>query len=253
MLIGLTRRALQFTMFPVGKVRTVWFGPCSGLQFRVFPEYSLGFALGRRERDEMRLMMKHIRPGDIVYDLGANYGMHTLLMARLVGPEGSVFAFEPQPKVFAQMSENIRLNEFEWVTPVCSAVSDRGGQGTFVLSASAATGHLGTPLEAGISIETIALDDFVFRRGNMRPTFIKIDIEGAEAAALTGARRLLKEFHPTLLIELHTPEQDRQVGRILNDFGYTAIRAKGGEPVKSLTTGWPAPDGIWGTVLASAT
>jgi FkbM family methyltransferase len=196
----------------------------------------------------MRVMTRLLDPGSVAYDVGANYGMHTLLMARLVGSTGRVFAFEPVPEIFAALSGNIKLNNFGNTSAVQVAVADRAGSFGFETTQSTATGHL-SDSEAHV-VQTTTLDDFVLESGNPAPTFIKIDVEGAETRVLEGGMRVLRQFRPDLLIELHTPEQDRGVGRILRELDYHVTRPTTGESVANLDTGWPDPNGVWGTVLA---
>src|SRR5215469_9229339 len=85
------------TLYPVGAVRRVLWGPCRGLRYRIFPGYGHAYLFGGWEPKSMQAMLHYVKAGTIAYDLGANYGMHTLLLAKLVGPSGRVYAFEPNP------------------------------------------------------------------------------------------------------------------------------------------------------------
>lgn len=114
-------------------------------------------------------------------------------------------------------------------------------------------GHLakaGAPGGAAIRVETVSLDSFVFEQGNAPPDFVKIDVEGAESSVLEGARRVLSTFRPVLLIELHSPEEDLRVGRLLTEFRYEARRTSDGSVVADLSKGWPNREGLWGKVVA---
>ena len=93
------------------------------------------------------------------------------------------------------------------------------------------------------------------------PDFIKIDIEGAEGKALRGFANKIDENKPLLFIELHTPEQDREVGNFLMHHQYVAYRLTDGstendleieglKKIKDLSKTHPHPDGIWGNILA---
>jgi hypothetical protein len=70
------------TVFPVGAVRTVFAGPCRGMRYRIFPGYGHSYLYGGWERKSMDVMVHYVKPGSVAYDLGANYGMHTLLLAK---------------------------------------------------------------------------------------------------------------------------------------------------------------------------
>lgn len=248
------RPLLYRTLYPVGSVRAVLAGPARGLRYRMFSSYGLAPLYGAWEREVQDLVARHLGPGGVAYDLGANYGLHTLLMARRVGKEGHVYAFEPVPELQLSLRENVGLNGFGNVTCLELAVSDATGTASFFLLAGGKS--IGSLAETGVAdgaelvVNTVSLDDFVFERGGRPPTFVKVDVEGAESRVLTGARRVLAEHHPILLVELHTPEQDVAVGRILVEHGYEAYRVEDGSRIRDLSRGWPHPEGIWGQFIA---
>src|SRR4029077_1501096 len=226
-------------------------GPCRGIRYRIFPGMGLSPIYGGWEEDAQNLMLKHIEPGHVAYDLGANYGIHALLLARLVQKEGLVVAFEPVPQICSALQENVALNGFTNVTCVRAAVSDQTGTTSFVTGHHVGAGHIsavGDEQGISMSVKTVTLDDFVYNQKNRPPDFIKIDIEGAEGNALMGAEKLLRERPPILLVDLHNPEQDVTVGKILSKNGYTAHRTEDGSQVNDLLKGWPCPDGVWGQV-----
>jgi FkbM family methyltransferase len=227
-------------------------GPSRWIRYRLF-RAGLSPLYGGCERKEQELMLRYVKRGSTAYDLGANHGMHTLLMARLVGSTGHVYAFEPVPENAGRLRENIALNHFSNVDVIEAAVADQPGTESFAHGGDHATGHLagtgGTPC-GDLRVEVISLDDLVFTQNAKPPDFIKIDVEGAESKALAGARQVLETYRPILLIALHTPEQDRAVGQILADLCYEVIRVSDGSKVRSLTTGWPDPCGVWGECIA---
>jgi FkbM family methyltransferase len=210
---------------------------------------------GGWEEEAQNLMLKHIKPGDVVYDLGANYGIHALLFARLVGVEGHVYAFEPIPEILADLRANVALNNFKQVTALEAAVCEDAGTASFSRGHHVGAGHL-APANSDqndlLKVETLALDDFVFTKKNRPPNFIKIDIEGGEGSALRSGLRVLKEHRPVLLVDLHTPEQDLAVAEVLRQCNYEAYHTEDGTKVENLSLGWPAPDGLWGQIIAFA-
>jgi FkbM family methyltransferase len=202
------------------------------------------------------LMTKHIKAGHVVYDVGANYGIHVLLFARLVQTKGHVYAFEPIGNILQELQHNISLNQFSNVTCLNLAISDVTGSSPFVTGHHVGAGHLSAVGDAQgtkISVETTTLDEFVFLHKNLPPNFIKMDIEGAESKALSGAVRVLKKFRPILLVDLHNPSQDVAVGQILSECRYEAFHTEDGNKVKDLSKGWPAVDGLWGQFIAFPT
>ena len=107
------------------------------------------------------------------------------------------------------------------------ALSDSTGQVRMFTPGSDATGVLQTALrgreipdDEGISVEMTTLDDFVFNAGNPVPDLIKLDVEGAEAAVLAGATRVLSEVRPTILVEVHGTEPATAVWDLMHPLGY---------------------------------
>lgn len=241
------------TVYPVGAVRTVLWGPCRGMRYRIFPSYGHAYLFGGWERKSMQWMMRYVRPGSVVYDLGANYGMHTLLLAKLAGPSGRVYAFEPNPEICTALKEQLALNGFTAVEVVSQAVCDQTGTAWFD-SAGSAIGHLvganTVSSPTTYQVETITLDQFVLRQGNPPPAFMKVDIEGAESSALRGGCDTITRYRPVMLIELHNPTEDMAVGAFLKRMGYRALRVENGKPVENMESCWPDRCGMWGSVVA---
>lgn len=184
--------------------------------------------LGTYEPDLQAAASRIIKPGMVVYDVGANIGYISLMAARLVGESGRVFSFEALPANIARLEQNVTLNALqEQIEVIHSAVVDKAGKVTFLTHASGAMGKaLGSAgrdehYSQTIKVQGIALDDFVFLQGNPPPALIKMDIEGGEGMALAGMPRLLKEVRPVLLIELHGEEAARQVWGCLKANRYT--------------------------------
>lgn len=247
------RQLLSATLFRQGTVGTILRGPARGLRYRIFPDYGLAPLFGRWEPQAQRLMERNIHSGSATYDIGANYGVHTLLMARLVGSLGHVYAFEPVPEIVAHLRENVRLNGFSNVTCVELALGDCAGAVGFARGDDDSSGHLlgpDSPRGGDLSVGVTTLDDFVLREGHQAPCFVKLDVEGFESRVLSGGEEMLRTYLPILLIDLHNPAEDVAVGRILLGLGYEAQRTSDGSRVRDLTRGWPEPDGLWGQVIA---
>lgn len=185
--------------------------------------------LGLHELDTQHLFAKLIKPGFIVYDIGAYIGFFSLLAARLAGSNGRVYAFEPLPENLKRLKLNISLNAMEnAVFCIPKAVFDKTGNVPFYDIGRDDWGRLGeaiSPTEKGrleprAIVKTVSLDEFVFQEGNPAPDLIKIDVEGREGKVLAGASRLLKKFKPIIICEVHYPEAARQVYEELSRLGY---------------------------------
>lgn len=165
----------------------------------------LAFALGTYEPHVVAAIRDHVTPGMVAYDLGANAGYVTLLLAATVGDEGRVVAFEPDERSIEALEANIELNDLRRVTLVRKAVSDRTGTTTFASYEYSLVGHIIRPNTADDAhlqeVPTVSLDDFVFRQGHPPPDFLKIDVEGSEELVLKGAERVLDEIRPALILE----------------------------------------------------
>jgi FkbM family methyltransferase len=211
---------------------------------------------GGWEPDLHEIIQQHVRPGSVVYDLGANFGIYTLLFAKLVGPTGKVYAFEPMEEIMAELQANVELNRFSNVEFVRSAVSDTSGFVEFRVGDHAGSGHLESAdachVNVGktLKVPTTSLDDFV-QAGAAPPSFIKIDIEGAEGLALTGASQLLTKHRPMIAVEVHSPEQSKIVGAALARAAYSGFLLQPNRPaVDDLANGFPVEFGHAGYLIA---
>jgi FkbM family methyltransferase len=246
------RAILKSTFWRDGTIRNILVGPSSGLRYRIFPEYGLGPVFGRWEPRLQHLLAQLLREGDVVFDVGANYGIHSLLMARLVGGSGKVYSFEPHPQIFRSCIENIGLNGFQNVEVLDIALSDQRGEVRFSEGHHEGAGHvISSDREApAFKVKCDTIDNLVSTGRVTAPQLMKLDVEGHEATVLAGADQTFKLHRPILAIDLHTPEQDERVGRFLLRHGYMAFRQADLSRIPRLDLGWPAPDGIQGTVLA---
>ncbi len=165
------------------------------------------FSSGMYEPFETEIVKTEIRKGDIVLDIGANIGYYTLIFAKLVGPEGKVFGFEPDPDNFALLKKNVEANNYHNVVLVNKAVSSKNGK--IKLYRSDDIGDHRT-YDSGdgrkfVEIEAIRLDDY-FDQGNARVDFIKMDIQGAEWEAIQGMSLLLQKNKGLRIITEFAPE-----------------------------------------------
>lgn len=171
------------------------------------PTYSIGV----NEWPVQKWLVDQVHPGDVVYDVGANVGYFTIMTARLVGTEGHVYAFEPVPDNAAAVRHNVALNQMKQVTVLPYAVSDEMGEGKLLLahySGGSSLDTVGTPpdLKGELMVPLTTLDMFVSQQDVPQPSFVKIDVEGAEINVLRGMTWLLKNAGPTLLYEIDDGE-----------------------------------------------
>jgi FkbM family methyltransferase len=193
--------------------------------------------LGTYEPDTQSALMDLIKPGMTVYDVGANMGYVTLMMAKLAGTQGKVYAFEALPDNIERLRRNVELNGFtDRVNIFTGAVAAGAGEVKFLVHSSGAMGKAAG--SAGrdeqylreITVPCISLDEFVYVQGNPPPQAVKMDIEGGEVMALPGMRRLLAEARPLMLMELHGPESARAAWDTLTAANYQLCQMKPGYP-----------------------
>jgi FkbM family methyltransferase len=178
---------------------------------------------------ETRFLKKQVKPGWIAIDIGANVGYYSLLLSRLVGPDGSVYAFEPESNNWQKLSKTIELNQPTNLRAHKMALADSCKLVSIVRGPSGNSGktHLGSCLSQDSEmVEQITLDAFVTRNDLKRVDFVKVDIEGCEERFITGGSKTFSRFKPLLLIELNPAalkgfgsSADSLVSR-LREFGY---------------------------------
>lgn len=158
-----------------------------------------------------------VKPGDVVYDVGANVGAYSLIAAKVSGNAARVYAFEPSPATFHALARNVLLNGCgESVVPVQLALWSRTGPVTIdlrSLAAGAARHRIDRKPAGGSSTLTVVgvqLDDLVEGLGLPVPTRMKLDVDGAELDVLRGAERTLaRPEWQSLILELDPDETER--------------------------------------------
>lgn len=197
-------------------------GSLAGARLLLDLQSEKDYWLGTYEMDLQQAIRDWVELGYVIYDLGANVGYVSLLLARAAGPEGRVFAFEPLPGNQQRLQANLALNPELTVELVSMAAGDTNGASSFVLHDSDDMGRLqaaGADMNGRqIEVQVTTLD--AFARTHPAPNLVKVDIEGAELLALRGMEDLLRSARPTLFIELHGFEAGRACWQLLRGQGY---------------------------------
>jgi len=191
-----------------GEVFVTPAGPAAGIRWRISPQCHRLALLGTSAPEVQRVLVENIQSGWVVYDLGANIGFYTLLMAKLVGAAGRVVAFEPAPAMLAELKCQVALNGFEQIQVLPYAVAAADTQVTFELGASPLMSRIvGSPGRAvAISVQARTLDRLVYVDGLPAPQLIKMNVEGSEVDVVAGGSRLFRERRPILVCEVHSPQ-----------------------------------------------
>lgn len=246
---ALTKQSIRSSWYRLAGVgyvkRRIASGPNEGLVFfsgrRV--KYSRDFWSGRYEIEACQFMQRVIRHDSVCYDIGANLGFHTLVMARRAS-EGIVFAFEPLPEAGRIFERNMLMNGIDNAVLIRKAVTRATGsvalgRNITIDQAAAAWTGMRDPIHQVFTCESVNVDDFV-GAGNSPPGFIKIDVEGAETEVLMGAINTLSHFQPLVICETHGTGAARDVYQILVENGYRLFAVgRSLTPIMSVT-GMPA-------------
>ena len=193
-----------------------------------------GGAVGHEEKFSEE-MLSELRPGDVVWEVGANLGLYTVEFCERVGAEGRVVAFEPTPACFERLKESCRAE----LEKNCEVHQLALGKETGSVLMQIAANPLGAShsvltseqqaddLET-IDVEMVRGDDLASERGVPSPNFLKIDVEGSELDVLEGLGGLLShascravfcEVHFGLLAERGQPYASQEIEKLLRKSG----------------------------------
>jgi FkbM family methyltransferase len=224
---------LPLALVPEGKPVPILRGPARGLKWIAGSGPHSNW-LGFNEVRKRKIFEEKVRSGMIVYDIGANVGSYAMLASRLIGPKGTVVAFEPGPRNVEALTEHIRLNGLANVRIVAAALSDHQGTARFARAADRVTGRLDEAGDVEVAVTTV---DAEVAASGLVPRCLKIDVEGAEAAVLRGAEKTLREHRPVVFVATHGADVDREVRAHLSRLRYAVAAVRGhadelvGEPL----------------------
>ena len=213
------------------------FGPNKGLRIYMSFDVSPRMWFGIDEPWVAQSAVEHVRSGGVVYDIGAHIGYTCLLYAQRVGVDGSVHAFEILPYVAEEyLQRTIQANSFGNVTTHAVGLTDRDETLSLPIGETLMTSEHAEVRE-GQRMETcrvVPLDVYVKRHDLPLPTYVKIDIEGAEINCLSGGEKTFRKSLPMMMIEFHSIELLREGHALLSQWGYSLVTQRGevlSEPV----------------------
>ena len=170
---------------------------------------------GTYEELESKIMEEKIEMGNIVVDVGANIGLHTLNMARIVGNTGQVFAFEPDPSNFEILKKNVKINNYKNIILEQKAVGDKHGRTTLYQSDHPGKHRIFPQTEQAksqVQVELTNLDNYFDSDMIDKINFIKIDVEGLEFSVLKGMKNILKNSKKIKILFEFMPENTMEAG-----------------------------------------
>ncbi len=219
------------------------------------------------ERSTLSASRRLIKEGQIVLDVGANIGTHALQFARLVGPTGHVYAFEPTAFAFAKLRRHLELNPelADRVTPMQWMLTDDTrllpsktfSSWPLVHTDEVHPQHRGQ-LKTTAGARAVQLDEWIAAACISDIDVLKLDVDGYECAVLRGAKETLRRYRPTLLIELapyvlHGPKNDvSELDEIIRSAGYAVHDLKGRRQLSMKDMALKTPFGAGTNIIASA-
>jgi FkbM family methyltransferase len=221
-LSSILRRAYFYCARPKGGIIQT---EIAGIQARFYthtPEdlrilESAGGAGG--EQRVLSRLIDFLRPGDVAFDIGANVGLYTVLLAKTVGGAGRVVAFEPDHRAFDHLRDNLKLNGIANARCFRQALGEQAGQARLYASKIIGGSSLVAKRKHGGGGQIVAIaagDDLVLAEKVPLPRAVKIDVEGYEHSVIRGLSRTLVhpacevvccEVHPSMLPKGVRPEQ----------------------------------------------
>lgn len=159
---------------------------------------------------------------DVVIEVGANIGTHTLLLSKLVGDKGAILAFEPQRIVFQTLCANIALNSISNVHTFHMAASSEEGFITIPDLDFSKSNNFGgvslTNIKRGTTVQKIKLDSFLNSINRLK--LLKIDVEGMESDVISGSTQLINKFKPIIYIENDRVENSEKLIDLIKSLDY---------------------------------
>lgn len=192
-------------------------GPLMGAKW-ILPT-GVHFIAGTYEPEKTNCITETTKEGMVVLDVGAHVGYFSLIMARLVGPKGKVFSFEPRVLNRRFLETHIRLNGIRnvYVYPKC--VGDHVGEVMFETRTGSGTGHISN--DGNTTVRMTTIDLLVQFGGIPSPDLIKIDVEGAEMRVLRGGLETIRNTLPTIILAVHSEGLECECRRLLEPLGYS--------------------------------
>jgi FkbM family methyltransferase len=215
----------------------------NGIKFRLdlseYMDWVIYFGLSVEDRD---LLYPLIKKDDVVLDIGTNIGETLLNFAKITGPGGYVYGFEPVKYNYDKCMVNVNLNDFRNLKVFRIALSDRNETLYFEKATNRNSGGIAMKKEAGAevdSVEALTLDNFVSTHSIENITFIKLDVEGFETNVLRGGSAAIQRFRPVLFVEVDAANLEKQNSSseqlisLIESYGYSVRNSNPEDPVNN--------------------
>jgi len=217
------------------------------------------FLYGEKEPEDFELISRMLKPGDTILDIGANFGFYGLSLAKVLGPQTEVHAFEPHPQTYGRLSSHIALNGTPNVHAHPVGLSDTVDMFEIRFEPQNTGGAYLTlptePTDTRWLVNVTTLDRFVQEHKLTRIDFVKVDIEGHEYRFLKGARATLSHLLPPMMMEFsshHLARAGHTIQEVLDELraiGYREFYYREGDHVRPFTASGYKPEWLYWNVF----
>lgn len=161
---------------------------------------------------ELRWLLSVLGPGNVAVDVGASFGIYSLVAASRIGPAGRVLAFEATKATYEILCRNAELNGYHWLHPFHLALADRSGTATLYHHADPSRNSFGPSGASHEQVPVATLDEVLGTIDSpSRLAAVKIDVEGAEGLVLKGGLAAIARFRPAIIFEIN-PDAAQRLG-----------------------------------------
>ena len=191
------------------------------------------FWLGVKDLWDVNHIKKLINPGNVIFDIGANFGYYSITLANSLRGNCVVYAFEPFRPNYERLLMNIKLNQLDkCIYPFQIGISDTEGEADLITIPGNSGGTYINPNSLSRDVKLVTIDSFCHKHNINKIDFMKIDVEGYELRVLKGAKKVISETKPIIFIELNplclkrVNSSVHDVVNILYDYGYVLFISK---------------------------
>ncbi len=209
---------MPLRVIPKNAVLPILQGPGRGLKW-IVRSYNHGCWLGSYEFEKQAVLREIVRPGDVVYDIGAHVGYFSIIFGKLVDATGAVYAFEPVKENYDFILQHISINKLPNVKAIHAGIAAVSGTVCFVTQNHSATSHRADSGSAQVAVYN--LEEYVRDNRLPAPNLIKMDIEGEEIYVIPSILDFVVRHRTKLLISTHDNGSAGVLGKLLTAKGYS--------------------------------
>lgn len=189
---------------------------------------------GEFDSEQFKLFSRLLRVGDTVFDIGANFGWHSIDFGKIIGQSGNLYCFEPVLSVYEELVKNINLNFPGYQNIITERLAVGNSNGNMPIYIPREKGSAFASLRREEikkygeniieNVEMVTLDSYIVKNNIRKIDFIKCDVEGAELAVAQGAATLLGSIYAPMIYTEIQGTESKKIFDIFRNFGYASYR-----------------------------